>query len=253
MPVNGTVYNGATNNPGNARMPVNPVNYPAGHQGPGVVPFQPPIGTAPGTGGNPGGGGGNPGGTGSFGGFQTPGGIIGLQPGNDINPTEYGPPVTEWGQGGASGNRELAGGQAYQGYSGMVNNGGYDAATQNAITQTGENTARAGYAGAADQAARHAQATGNTAGYNSAIARLGQAESGTISDNARQNQIAFANEKQRQKEAGLQGLGGLYGGETNYLENLFGQRSGLSSTPLFKSSTTQGTGNVVGGSFNLSL
>lgn len=165
----------------------------------------------------------------------------------------YEPGVNAWNAGGASGNRELAGGQAFSGFSQMANHGGYDDATKNAITQEGMNAAKSTYSGAASRIGMNSAATGNSAGMAAAMSQLGRDEANTLGQQGRQNQIDFANEKQKQKQAGLTGLAGLNSNESNYMMGLFGQRAGLSSKPTESLNTTNGTGNYSGGNYGISL
>lgn len=179
-----------------------------------------------------------------------PGPQIGTNP--DGTPI-YADPSNAWNQGGASGNRQLAGGQAYNTYSNLVNHPEVDAATKNAVEQQGTNAARSQYAGAADQIDRQAAATHNSAGVLAAKTRLGQAEAGTLSGNARQNQMDFYHQKLANQATGATGLSGLYQGESNYLSGLFNQRAGLTAKPLSQENSVQGTGNTFGGNMSFSI
>ncbi len=184
-------------------------------------------------------------------GYDTP-----VPPGGGPAPAGDVPPnfdASEWGKGGASGNRGLSSRQLYGAYGGLMTSQGYSDAEKNAMTQEGMNAARAQYAGAGGLLARRAAATGNTAGYAAGVSSLGRAEAGTYGQQARQNIIDFAKEKQRRRELGLQGMGGLYTGETNYLSGLMGQRAGLSSSPIGRLSNTKGSGNYIGTNFGLTV
>ncbi len=177
-----------------------------------------------------------------------PGG--GPPPGDDVPPNSD---ASEWGKGGASGNRALSSGQLYGAFGGLMRSPGYSDVEKNAMTQEGMNAARSQYAGAQGLLARRAAATGNTAGYAAGVSALGRSEADTYGRQARQNIIDFAKEKQRRRELGLQGMGGLYTGETNYLSGLMGQRAGLSSSPIGRLSNTKGSGNYLGTNFGLSI
>ena len=142
-------------------------------------------------------------------------------------PGPGGPPAVDLYAGGASGARQLTGQGVYDQLARMLHDPGYDQATRNAMATEGANAARATYAGAQGQIARRSAATGNSAGAVAGIAELGRAQAGTMGQQARQNQIDQFKESQRQREWATQGLGALYGGESSYLSNLFGQSGNL--------------------------
>lgn len=137
----------------------------------------------------------------------------------------------KWGEGGAVGNANLAGGNAYSGYMGMAADPGYNAATQSAIIQNTVNSARAGFAGAGDSIKRHAAATGGTGGTEAALAFTGAKEAGASSDANRNSRLAIADAARADKSQALSGLSSLYGGETSLVSNLMGGRSDLASKP----------------------
>lgn len=93
------------------------------------------------------------------------------------------------------------------GYQDMVNNGGYDAATRAAITNEGNNSITSQYEGLADQLRNATARTGSPLGEFAALSQASQNAGNQRNSLARQNQVLFANEKQRQRETGLQGLG----------------------------------------------
>lgn len=168
-------------------------------------------------------------------------------------PVKPAPASNAWNQGGASGNRQLAGGQAFGAYSDMVNRGGYDAATQSAIQQNGFGATRAAFAGLGDRLGRNVAATGNNAGYAAAMSQMGRDQAGALGNQGRQNTIDFAKEKIRQKEQGAQGLSSLNTNEGNYMLGLTGQRAALSSTPLSKVNKGSGTGQASSLNFGFSI
>ena len=86
-------------------------------------------------------------------------------------------------------------------------NGGYDAATKAAIANEGNAALNAQEASARDQMSNAQARTGSPLGAYGAIADVSQNIGNQRSAQARQNQILFANEQQRQKEAGASGLG----------------------------------------------
>ena len=93
------------------------------------------------------------------------------------------------------------------GYQNMVSNGGYDAATKAAITNEGNNSITSQYEGLADQLRNATARTGSPLGEFAALSQASQNAGNQRNSLARQNQVLFANEAERQKEAGLQGLG----------------------------------------------
>lgn len=96
-------------------------------------------------------------------------------------------------------------------WNGMVENGGYDADTMNSINQRGMEGARGAFDTARSDMGRQRAMTGNSAGYGAASAKLAADQSKVMGNQALDNQFKFANEKQRQKELGGQGLQGLMG------------------------------------------
>jgi hypothetical protein len=84
--------------------------------------------------------------------------------------------------------------------------------------------------------------TNNSAGFNDLTAQLGRSEAQNLAQQARQNQIAFANDAQSQQLAGLGALGQTYGIDTNLLGKsmsvpgqLLGVRSSASGNPDYSS------------------
>ncbi len=157
----------------------------------------------------------------------------------------------QWGQGGALGNRNAAGGTAYDAYGNMIAHPDMDPQTRNAIQQEALNSARAGYAGYGNQMSRRQAATGNSAGYAAGISDLARRASSTYGSITRQNLVDFERERQRRYETGVSGMMGLYGGETSYASNLFNQRGQALNQPTSRNTTTVGTGNVVHNSGSL--
>ena len=93
------------------------------------------------------------------------------------------------------------------GYQRMVGDGGYDAATKSAISNESNNAITAQYQGLADQLQNAAARTGSPIGEFAALSQASQNAGNQRNAAARQNQVLFANEAERQKEAGLSGLG----------------------------------------------
>src|ERR1035441_703018 len=112
---------------------------------------------------------------------------------------------------------------------GLLNNGGYSATEQQAITEKAAEALAAqkgsSQAALSDSLAR----SGNAAGYSGAMSSLDNSAAQTASDQARQNTIDFANEQERQKELGASGLTSLLGINTAAQLGTSGQAAGLAS------------------------
>jgi hypothetical protein len=131
----------------------------------------------------------------------------------------------------------------------LLNSQGYSPAEQSAITQEGMGAARTAYDALREGAQNRLAQTNNAAGYPELTADLGREEAQNLAQQARQNQIAFANEKLRRNLAGLGALGQTYGIDTNLLgramgipAELLGVRANASS-----GSTLGGLGGLFGG------
>lgn len=131
----------------------------------------------------------------------------------------------------------------------LLTSPGYTPAQQSAITQEGMGAARTAYDSLNQAAQNRVARTNNDAGYNALTAQLGRQEASNLSQQARQNQIQFANEAISQQNTGLNALGQMYGIDTNLLGKamgvpgqLLGARASASS-----GSTLSGLGNLFGG------
>lgn len=187
------------------------------------------------------------------------GGIVGPQvsAGHMSNgqkiPAYYAGPFSRWGEGGASGNAQLAEGRAFAGYASTMDNPDIDPVTRANMLQESQEAGNAKYAGAFGQMKRNAAITNNSSGLNAGLAQLSASEAGDQGKAIRDVELANDAERQRRYQWGVQGVQGMGDQQQAYLGNLFGMRSGLSNQPLVKNSRTQGTGNVVGGSLNMGL
>jgi len=129
--------------------------------------------------------------------------------------------------------------------SSLLTNPGYTPAQQNAITQEGMGSARTAYDALQESAQNQVTRTNNSAGFNDLTAQLGREEAQNLAQQARQNQIAFANNAQSQRLAGLSALGQTYGIDTNLLGKamsvpgqLLGVRSSASGNPDYSPLTS---------------
>jgi hypothetical protein len=112
---------------------------------------------------------------------------------------------------------------------GLLNNGGYSATEQQAITEKAAEALAAQKGSSQAQMADQLARSGNAAGYGGAMSSLDNSAAQTASDQARQNQIDFANEQERQKELGASGLTSLLGINTAAQLGTSGQAAGLAS------------------------
>jgi len=99
--------------------------------------------------------------------------------------------------------------EAYNAYKGYLDRPGYDAATKSAIGQQGMLSARTASDSALQQLKNRQAVGGGSAGFYGAAGRLGRDTAGILGDQARQNQIDFAKEANRQTEVGASGMTNL--------------------------------------------
>jgi len=104
----------------------------------------------------------------------------------------------------------------------LLNSQGYSPAEQSAITQQGMGSTQTAYDSLRQRAANRLASTNNPAGYSDLTAQLGRQQAQDLSQQARQNQISFANQKLQQRLAGLQAIGNTYGIDTNLLGKAMG-------------------------------
>lgn len=114
-------------------------------------------------------------------------------------------------------------GSALPGYQSELNSG-YSDAEKSAISQGTTGAISSSYSDAASAAGRRTAATNNSAGYGSLLGSLARNKAKDVATQEGQNQVAFAQEKQRRKEAGLAGIAQLYGVDTSFLNSLNGQQ-----------------------------
>lgn len=107
--------------------------------------------------------------------------------------------------------------------SNMIDNPGYDTATQNAIIGQGVQAANAPFASAADEAARTAGRTGNSAGLDVSLDSMARGKAAADANATQQADIAIANNKQQQQQQGIQDASGLFGTTEGTMSQLYGQ------------------------------
>ena len=123
-----------------------------------------------------------------------------------------------------SASSQALGSSAASGYQNLINNPGYTAAQQSAITNTSQSALSSTFNALAQNAANQAARTGNSAGYGDLLDSLAQTQGQQQANLAQQNQIAFANAAQSNVQTGLAGLSGLYGTDTSLLGKTLGFR-----------------------------
>lgn len=138
-------------------------------------------------------------------------------------------------------------GSLFPQYESMLNSG-YSPQEQSAISQQSVNGIKSSYDSARAAGANRLARTGNSAGYGSFMGSLAGQEGRDVGSQTQNNQIAFANEKQRRKEAGLQGIAGLYGIDTSFLSSLGNQQLGDLGVANSVQSRSRGVlGSLAGG------
>ena len=128
----------------------------------------------------------------------------------------------------------------------LINNPGYTPAQQSAITQEGMGAARTAFDAMRETAANRVARTNNAAGFDALDAELGRQQAQNLSQQARQNQIQFANEQIGQRMAGLNALGQTYGVDTNLLGRAMGVPPQLLNVQE-QASKGPGVGTFLGG------
>ena len=96
--------------------------------------------------------------------------------------------------------------EAYGAYNTMINGNGYSDAEKSAMEGSAARGLSTGFARGADEIRRQAARTGNRAAAYSAMASGGAKYGADAGEMNRQNQIKFADEAQRRKEAGAAGM-----------------------------------------------
>jgi hypothetical protein len=133
------------------------------------------------------------------------------------------------------------------GYSDLINNPGGTPQEQAALTSSVLTPIRGAFNTARSQAGRHVAATGNDAGYSSALGQIAREEG----QQSAQAGFGLANEmyqrKMQAKLAGLQGLAGMYGVDTSYLSNLGSQEQGTLGLGNSVESRRKGILGTIGG------
>ncbi|HEV2490947.1 MAG TPA: hypothetical protein VGT03_14165 [Candidatus Acidoferrales bacterium] len=128
----------------------------------------------------------------------------------------------------------------------LINNPGYTPAQQSAIEQEGMGAARTAFDALRETAANRVARTNNAAGFGALDAELGRQETQNLAEQARQNQIQFANEQIGQRMAGLSALGQTYGIDTNLLGRAMGIPPELLNVQEASAKNSGGIGSFLG-------
>lgn len=151
------------------------------------------------------------------------------------------------------GQQQSLGGSLASRYQSILNNPGYSAAEQSAITGQSQGALSSAYDALQQSAQNRVARTGNSAGFADLTDELARQKGQQSAGLAQQNQINFANTAYQQQMSALQGLSGLYGMDANLLGRTLGIPSQLLSTRAnaarptgFLSSLGSSTGSSLG-------
>lgn len=131
------------------------------------------------------------------------------------------------------------------GYQSLLNSG-YSDAEKSSINQGTTGAISESYGDAASAAGRHAAATGSSAGFGSTLTSLARNKGKDVATQQGQNEASFANEALRRKTLGLQGISGLYGIDTSFLNSLGNQQLGVLGIGNSNASRKRGVLNTIG-------
>lgn len=101
--------------------------------------------------------------------------------------------------------------EAYNTYNGMINGGGYSADEKGAIEGSAVRGVSNGYQRSADEIRRQGARTNNRASAYAALSDSGAKYGADLGEINRQNQLKFADEAERRKEAGASGMTNVAG------------------------------------------
>jgi hypothetical protein len=119
-------------------------------------------------------------------------------------------------------NNAIQTGLLIPGYENMIQNPGYDAATKAGVVSASQGATGAAFGSAADALGRRAARTGNSAGVIEGQDQLARDKATTMSTQAAENQLKFADAARSDQRAGLQGISSLYGVDQNLLARSIG-------------------------------
>jgi len=125
-----------------------------------------------------------------------------------------------------AGQRSSEFGALMPGFSSLLNSG-YSDAEKSSINQSTLGGINEAYGGATDAASRRMARTGNSAGFSSFLGAAARGKGRDLASQNLQNQKDFADESLRRKMIGLQGIAGLYGIDSSFLNSLNSQQNQL--------------------------
>jgi len=99
-------------------------------------------------------------------------------------------------------------------------NSGYSPQEKSGIEQGTLGAIQGAYGGATDAATRRMARTNNSAGFGSFLGEATRSKARDLAQQNLDNQKSFADETLRRKMMGLQGIAGLYGIDTSFLNSL---------------------------------
>jgi len=106
-------------------------------------------------------------------------------------------------------------------------NSGYSPQEKSGIEQGTLGAIQGAYGGATDAATRRMARTNNSAGFGSFLGEATRSKARDLAQQNLDNQKSFADETLRRKMMGLQGIAGLYGIDSSFLNSLNSQQNQL--------------------------
>jgi predicted alpha/beta hydrolase len=125
------------------------------------------------------------------------------------------------------GQQQSLGNQIASQYQNILNNPGYTAAQQAAITAQSQGALSSAFDALQQSALNRMARTGNSAGFSELTDDLARQKAEQEANLAQKNQVTFANTALQQQNNALQGLSGLFGVDTNLLGRTLGIPSQL--------------------------
>lgn len=148
------------------------------------------------------------------------------------------------------GQRSTETGSLIPGYTGMLDSG-YSPQEKSGIQQGTLGAISSSYGSAKDSASRRMATTGNSAGFGGFMTSAAHGEGKDLAQQELDNQKAFADEKQKRKLGGLQGLAGLYGVDTGFLSALNNNQLGTLNAGQAVQSGRRGVLGSIGAGLSL--
>ena len=138
----------------------------------------------------------------------------------------------------------------------IVNNPGLSPADKSAVTANSQGSIASAFDSLQQSAANRAARTRNSAGFGELTDELARQKGVAEGNQAQQNQLAFSNTAFQRQMAGLQGLSGLFGVDSNLLGRTLGIPSQLLSVRANASRPSgffSALGNSTGGGLGSAL